>query len=218
MAVKTDRNHLPGIPLTCLAQPAITHQHLKSFNFFLVSLPFIRVVNLEMIHFQQGVIIFLDMHNVVELAFISRFQCLVKPVGIILQQADENLFLFADVCDTPNGQLGLWNVKGVPLIVLQAELFQSLTFQTQIAPTAFVLELLNRQINPVKIEKSHGSIRNLSCVAADRFLKNTALILRVHRFNPGVQIKIDMRGFDLSCKLGRHFIQPGKMDPLHLHG
>ena len=74
MAVKTDRNHLPGIPLACLAQPAITHQHLKSFNFLLVSLPFIRVVNLEMIDFQQSVIIFLDMHNVVELAFISRFQ------------------------------------------------------------------------------------------------------------------------------------------------
>ena len=74
MTVKTDRNHLASIPFTCFAKLPVIHEHLKSFNFLLVSLPFIRVVNLEVINFQQGVIIFLDMHNVVKLAFISRFQ------------------------------------------------------------------------------------------------------------------------------------------------
>lgn len=105
-----------------------------------------------MIHLEQGIVFFRDLDDIIKLSLIGGLQAQVKALGIILQQADKDVFLLADVGDSADFQLGLRNIQGVLVVACQAEIEQSATLQPQVAPTALLFECLHCQINPVEIK------------------------------------------------------------------
>jgi len=57
-------------------------------------------------------------YHFIELAFIGVFKSLVEALRVILQQADQDIFLLAYICDPVDGKLGFGDVEGVPAYCL----------------------------------------------------------------------------------------------------
>lgn len=83
MAIEANGHHLACISLTGFADFAALHQLLQYPDLLPVNFSVIGIITFQVLYLEQGIVIFPDMDNVVELAFISRFQRFVETIRVI---------------------------------------------------------------------------------------------------------------------------------------
>jgi hypothetical protein len=149
-------------------------------------------------------VIFIDVGDVVELAFVARLQGLVEAVGVVRQQSQQDVFLLADVGEGRHVQFRRRNEQRVPVLRARTEVDQLLLFQPQVAPAALQLVILQRQIDAIPIESREQRLIQLALVAGFR-RGGCALVLAGQRFDARVQVEHHMGWLDLALELSWEF-------------